>query len=218
MPDTPRHGPDPATRFPLEITEQLAFLQPLAEGRDNVEIGRFAYYDDPAGPEHFFERNVRYHFPFLGDRLVIGPFCAIAAGAQFIMNGANHSLDGISTFPFAIFGNGWDEGFDIEDWRAGARGDTVIGPDVWIGSEAMILPGVTIGAGAVVAARAVVSRDVPPYAIVAGNPARTIRTRYDEATVARLLALAWWDWPVEKITTAIPALREGNLDALEEME
>lgn len=214
MSDTPRHGPDPATRFPLEITEQLAFLQPFAEGRDNVEIGRFTYYDDPDGPEYFFEKNVRYHFPFIGDRLVIGPFCAIAARAQFIMNGANHSLAGISTFPFAIFGHGWDDGFDIEDWGAG-RGDTVIGADVWIGTEAMILPGVTVGAGAVIASRAVVSRDVPPYAIVAGNPAQTVRMRYDEATVQRLLALAWWDWPVEKITAAIPALRTGDLDALE---
>ncbi len=210
-------GPDPSTRYPLELTEQLAFLAPLAEGRDNVQIGRFTYYDDPDGPEHFFDRNVRYHFDFVGDRLVIGPFCAIAARAQFIMNGANHAMTGLSTFPFAIFGHGWDDGFDVDDWGSGARGDTVIGADAWIGTEAMILPGVTVGAGAIVAARAVVTQDVPPYAIVAGNPARVLRIRFDEPTVARLLALAWWDWPVEKITRAIPAIRDADLAALEAM-
>lgn len=210
-------GPDPTTRYPLELTEQLAFLAPLAEDRENVEIGRFTYYDDPDGPEHFFERNVRYHFDFVGDRLVIGPFCAIAARAQFIMNGANHGLGGLSTYPFAIFGHGWDEGFDVADWGSGVRGDTVVGADVWIGTEAMILPGITIGAGAVVAARSVVTQDVPPYAIVAGNPARVVRVRYDDATVARLLAVAWWDWPVDRITRAIPAIRNGDLDALEAM-
>lgn len=215
MTETPGRGPDPATRFPLEFTEQLAFLAPFAEGRENVEIGRFTYYDDPDGPERFFERCVRYHFPFVGDRLVIGPFCAIAARAQFIMNGANHSLSGLSTFPFAIFGNGWDEGFDIESWGKEGRGDTVIGADVWIGTEAMILPGVTVGAGAVIAARSVVTRDVPPYAIVAGNPAQMVRVRHEPGTVARLLALAWWDWPAEKITAMIPAIRAGDLDALE---
>lgn len=211
------HGPDPDTERPLEFTDQVAFLAPLARGRENVEIGRFSYYDDPDGPEHFFERCVRYHFEFVGDRLVIGPFCAIAARAQFIMNGANHALGGISTFPFAIFGQGWDADFDIESWGKELRGDMVIGPDVWIGTEAMILPGVTVGAGAVIAARAVVARDVPPYAIVAGNPARIVRQRYDEATVARLLELAWWDWPVDKLTPALPAIRAGDLTALEAM-
>jgi virginiamycin A acetyltransferase len=209
------HGPDPATRFPLEFTEQLAFLAPFAEGRPNVEIGRFTYYDDPDGPEYFFEKNVRYHFDFVGDRLVIGPFCAIAARTQFIMNGANHALGGISTFPFAIFSHGWDKGVEIEEFLKGKRGDTVVGADVWIGTEAMILPGVTIGAGAIVASRAVVSRDVPPYAIVAGNPAQVVRMRFSEDDAARLLRIAWWDWPVEKLTRHLPLLRAADIDALE---
>lgn len=208
-------GPDPNVLHPLEFTDQVAFLRPLAKGRPNVSIGRFTYYDDPDGPEHFFERCVRYHFDFVGDQLKIGPFCAIAAGAQFIMNGANHSMTGASTYPFAIFGHGWDADFDVENWGKDARGDTVIGADVWIGTQAMILPGVTVGAGAIIAARAVVSRDVAPYTIVAGNPAQPVRKRFDDTTIQRLLALAWWDWPRPKITRALPHLRAMDLDALE---
>lgn len=211
-------GPDPQQLHPLAYTDQVAFLRPLAKGRPNVEVGRFTYYDDPDGPEHFFERCVRYHFDFMEDRLVIGPFCAIAARAQFIMNGANHALGGVSTFPFAIFENGWDDDFGLEEFRHGTRGDTVIGPDVWIGSEAVIMPGVTVGAGAIIATRAVVSRDVAPYSVVGGNPAGVIRHRFDAPTVRRLLDLAWWDWPVEKISRAIPAIRSGDLSALEAME
>lgn len=209
------NGPDPDTLHPMEFTDQVAFLRPLARGRPNVKIGRYAYYDDPDGPERFFERCVRYHFDFIGDRLEIGPFCAIAARAQFIMNGANHEMTGLSTFPFAIFANGWDEGFDMATWTDAMRGDTLVGPDVWIGTEAVILPGVQIGAGAVIAARSVVTRDVRPYALVGGNPAREIRRRFDEGTVARLLAIAWWDWPAEAITRNLGAIREGDLAALE---
>jgi len=212
------NGPDPKTLHPLEFTDQVAFLKPLAKGRPNVSIGRFTYYDDPDGPEHFFERCVRYHFDFVGDRLEIGPFCAIAARAQFIMNGANHSMSGASTFPFAIFGNGWDADFDVESWSKATRGNTVIGPDVWIGTEAMILPGITVGAGAIIAARAVVTRDVAPYTIVAGNPARPARTRFDDMTIQRLLDVAWWDWPKGKITRALPLLRGMDLDALEALK
>jgi len=209
------HGPDPDTRYPLEFARQVAFLAPLAAGRPNLTIGRFTYYDDPEGPERFFDRSIRYHFEFVGDRLIIGPFCAIAAGAQFIMNGANHAMGGLSTFPFPIFGQGWEADLTPSDWTDPPRGDTVIGADTWIGTEATILPGVTVGPGAVIAARAVVGRDVPAYTIVAGNPAQTIRTRFDEHDVARLLRLAWWDWPVERITRARPALCRGDLDALE---
>lgn len=210
-------GPDPNTRHPLAMTDQVAFLRPLAKDRPNVEIGHFTYYDDPAGPEHFFDRCVRYHFGFIGDRLKIGPFCAIAAGAQFIMNGANHALTGLSTYPFAIFENGWDDGVTVEDFADGSRGDTEIGPDVWIGTEAMILPGITIGAGAIIAARAVVTRDVAPYNVVAGNPAQVVKSRFDETQIARLLQIAWWDWPPEQITSALPAIRAGDIDALEAM-
>ncbi|RVT87188.1 CatB-related O-acetyltransferase [Rhodobacteraceae bacterium CCMM004] len=209
------HGPDPDTLHPMSFTDQVAFLRPLAKDRPNVEIGAYTYYDDPAGPQRFFDQCVRYHFPFVGDWLRIGPFCAIATRAQFIMNGANHQMTGLSTYPFAIFENGWDEGFDPETWVEGNRGDTTVGGDVWIGTEAMVMPGVTIGAGAVVAARSVVTRDVRPYAIVAGNPAREVRRRFDDATVDRLLAIAWWDWDAPRITAALPAIRSGDIAALE---
>jgi virginiamycin A acetyltransferase len=208
-------GPDPDTLHPLAVTEQVVFLKPLAEGRANVTVGDYSYYDDPDEAEAFFDRNVRYHFDFVGDRLVIGPFCAVGRGVQIIMNGATHAMGGFSTFPFNIFGHGWEDGFDPATWTAENRGDTVIGPDVWIGTEAMILPGVTIGAGAIVAARAVVTADVPPYSVVGGNPARVLRTRFDADTVARLMAVAWWDWPRDKLARNLDAVRGADIAALE---
>lgn len=208
-------GPDPDTLHPLPFTDQVVFLRPLAQDRPNVEIGDYTYYDDPDGAEAFFDRNVRYHFDFVGDWLKIGPFCAIARGATFIMNGATHAMGGFSTFPFNIFAHGWEEGFDPASWAAENRGDTVIGADVWIGTEAMILPGVTIGPGAIIAARSVVTADVPPFAVVAGNPARIVRHRFDDDTVARLLKVAWWDWPPGKLTRNLNAIRGADLAALE---
>jgi virginiamycin A acetyltransferase len=124
-------------------------------------------------------------------------------------------MTGFSTFPFNIFGHGWEEGFDFSTIAAGFRGDTRVGNDVWIGMEATILPGVTIGDGAIVAAKSVVASDVPPYAIVAGNPARVIRRRFDDATIARLLAIAWWNWPVDHITRHLQAIRGADLARLE---
>ncbi|MBP7242582.1 CatB-related O-acetyltransferase [Amaricoccus sp.] len=194
---------------------RVGFLKPLTAGRANVEVGRFSYYDDPEGPEQFFERNVLHHYDFVGDRLVIGSFCAIATGVRFFMNGANHAMDGFSTFPFNIFGRGWERGFEPASWERENRGDTVVGHDVWIGAEALILPGARIGSGAIVGARAVVSGDVPPYAIALGNPARVLRLRFDAATIAALLRFAWWDWPVERITAALGAIRGADIAALE---
>jgi len=208
-------GPDPAILRPLPQAPSVVFLAPLAKGRNNVAAGRFSYYDDPEDPESFFDQNVRYHFEFVGDRLEIGDFCAIATGAQFIMNGATHALGGFSTFPFNIFGGGWEDGFDPDSWSRENKGDTVVGPDVWIGAEAVILPGVKIGAGAIIAARSVVSRDVPPFSVVAGNPAQIVRTRFEECVVERLLHLAWWDWPVDKISRNLSAIRGAAIDALE---
>ncbi|MFC7702862.1 CatB-related O-acetyltransferase [Plastorhodobacter daqingensis] len=193
---------------------RVVFLQPLAEGRRNVTVGPYAYYDDPDAPETFFDRNVLHHFDFIGDHLTIGPFCAIAAGVRIIMNGANHAMGGFSTYPFNIFGAGWEAGFDPATWAAELRGDTVIGPDVWIGGEAWIMPGVTIGAGAIIAAKSVVTRDVAPYTVVAGNPAREVRRRFDEPTSAALLDICWWDWPADKITRNLNAIRGADLAAL----
>ncbi|WP_185984832.1 CatB-related O-acetyltransferase [Aureimonas mangrovi] len=208
-------GPDPKAIHPLPHLPRLVFLKPLVT-RPNIEVGEYTYYDDPADALAFENRNVTHHYEFLGDRLVIGRFCAIAAGATFVMNGANHVMGGLSTFPFNIFGNGWEEGFDVDSVLGQTRGDTVIGSDVWIGEGATILPGVTIGSGAVIGARAVVARDVPPYAIVAGNPARLKRSRFEAQQVERLLALAWWDWSAEKIGRNIAAIRGADVETLEQ--
>ena len=208
-------GPDPQNPHPMEGHPRVGFLKPLVDN-PHIEIGDYTYYDDPEGPEHFVAKCVLYHYPFIGDRVVIGRFCAIAAKVLFIMNGASHSMSGLSTYPFNIFGQGWEEGFDPEAWADAVRGDTVVGNDVWIGYEATIMPGVTIGDGAVIAAKSVVSRDVPPYAVVAGNPARVVRQRFDDETVDRLQAIGWWNWPVEKVTRNLDAIRGGSVDALEE--
>lgn len=208
------HGPDSADPHPMKGFPRVGFLKALVDA-PNVEIGDYTYYDDPEGPEHFLARCVLHHFDFVGDRLRIGRFCAIATGVRFVMNGANHAMDGFSTYPFNIFGQGWEQGFDPASWSSGYRGDTVIGNDVWIGMDATIMPGVTVGDGAIVAACSVVTSDVPPYAIAAGNPARVLRTRYDQATVERLLAIAWWDWPAERISRNLDAIRGKDIEALE---
>lgn len=154
-----------------------------------------------------------YHFPFIGDKLIIGKFCAIARGAKFIMNGANHKLSGISTYPFQIFGHGWEKVMPrLEELPF--KGDTVIGNDVWIGYEALIMPGVNIGNGAIVSSRAVVVSDVPAYTIVGGNPARPIKQRFTPDVIARLESLGWWDWPIEKVTQHLELIVSGDIDAL----
>ncbi|MEM8771736.1 MAG: CatB-related O-acetyltransferase [Pseudomonadota bacterium] len=211
-PNRPLAGPDPKTDYPLAATKQVAFLKPLID-HPMVEIGDYTYYDDPDGPEAFLDTCVHYHFDHMGDRLIIGKFCAIAAKVRFIMNGANHALDGISTYPFSIFGNGWED--PDADWRKGSRGDTRIGNDVWIGARATIMPGVTIGDGVIVGAEAVVAKDVPSYAIAAGNPARIVKYRFPPDIVKRLLAVAWWNWPAAKITRNLAAIRGGDIAKLE---
>ncbi|QPC86602.1 chloramphenicol acetyltransferase [Mesorhizobium sp. NBSH29] len=208
-------GPNPEIKHPLPMHKRVGFLKPLVDA-PNIEIGEFTYYDDPEGPDKFAERCVLHHYPFIGDRLVIGKFCAIAEGARFIMNGANHAMSGFSTYPFNIFGAGWEEGFDPKTWADEVRGDTVIGNDVWIGMDAVIMPGITIGDGAIVAAKSVVTHDVPAYAIVAGNAAKVVKTRFDAETVRRLVAIAWWNWPVDKISRNLNAIRGADLSALEQ--
>lgn len=206
-------GPNPRFAMPIATFPQLGFLNQLVE-HPQIQIGDYSYYDDPAGPEHFLEKCVRYHFDFIGDKLIIGRFCALATGVQFIMNGANHPMDGFSTYPFAAMGGGWELG---ANWPDNSRGDTIVGNDVWIGREAMIMPGVSIGDGAIVGSRAVVTRDVPPYGIVAGNPGRVVKLRFDKQTVGRLRRIAWWDWDAEKLTRNLDAIRGLDLDALEQV-
>lgn len=206
-------GPDPMDPRPMKGFPRVCFLKPVIK-RPNIEVGEFTYYDDPDKPEKFEDKCVLYHYEFIGDRLIIGRFCALATGVTFVMNGANHIMGGFSTYPFEIFGRGWEKDFDPAAAVDQSKGDTVVGSDVWIGREATIMPGVQIGSGAIVATRSVVTADVPPYAIVGGNPARVIRTRFDEATVAALLEISWWDWDVQKIGRNRHAIRGGDIEKL----
>jgi virginiamycin A acetyltransferase len=203
-------GPSPETRFPIPGVTRTGFLKPFIT-RPNIVVGDYTYYDDPRGPERF-EDNVLYHFEFTGDRLIIGKYCSIAAEVRFIMNGGNHPTTWLTTYPFPIFGQGWEPATP-PSWPN--RGDTVVGNDVWIGYGATIMPGVTIGDGAIVATGTVVTKDVPPYAIVGGNPAAILRHRFDEPTIARLLRIRWWDWDPAKVTRHVGALCGGDVAALE---
>ena len=206
------NGPDPRDPHPMAGFPQVCFIKNTI-ANPNIVVGDYTYYDDPEDSEGF-ERNVLYHFPFVGDRLVIGKFCAIARGVRFIMNGANHKMSGISTYPFQIFGNGWEAAAPA-DGELPYKGDTVIGNDVWIGYDSLVMPGVHIGNGAIVAARSVVVNDVPAYSVVGGNPARVIKPRFAADVVARLEAVAWWDWPIEKVTQHLRVIVSGDVDALE---
>lgn len=204
--------PDPNVIHPLPNFPQVCFIKNVVSN-PNILIGDYTYYDDPEDSENF-EQNVLYHYPFVGDKLIIGKFCALATGIKFIMNGANHKLSGFSTYPFEIFGNGWERVMP-QAHEYPFKGDTTVGHDVWIGYQAIIMPGITIGHGAIVAAKSVVTRDVPPYAIVGGNPAQVLRKRFSDEVIDRLLQVAWWNWDIEKITQNLQAIVGADIAALE---
>ena len=181
----------------------------------NIEIGDYTMYNDfVRDPQDFQKNNVLYHYPVNHDRLMIEKFCSIACGAKFIFTSANHSLKSLSTYPFPIFFEEW--GLDVTDitdaWDN--KGDIVVGNDVWIGYEAVIFSGVTIGDGAIIGSRAVVTKDIPPYTIVGGVPAKPIRKRFDDVTIARLLELKWWDWSEERIKANLKIIQSGRIDEL----
>lgn len=206
------HIPDCNQIHPLKDYPNMVFLKNIIHN-PNIIVGDYTYYDDAIDGLNF-EKNVLYHYPFIGDKLIIGKFCAIASGIQFIMNGANHRMNGISTFPFNIFGGDWTKVTPaIGDLPI--KGDTIVGNDVWIGYQSIIMPGVKIGDGAIVAAHSVVTKDVPSYSIVGGNPAQIIRNRFDEETISRLLKINWWNWNVEKITEALPLIVSNDIDGLD---
>jgi virginiamycin A acetyltransferase len=199
--------PDPDTLHPMPDFPRVVFLRPLVKD-PRIEVGEYTYYDDPDAAEEFETRNVLYAYG--PEKLVIGKYCAIAAGARFIMAGANHLMTGVSTYPFTIFGGEWAE--RTADLLQGieTRGDTVVGNDVWIGYGALVMPGVRIGDGAIIATGSVVTADVAPYTIVGGNPAKPVKRRFAEADTALLLEAAWWDWPVEVVTEHARTIMSGT--------
>ena len=181
----------------------------------SIQVGDYTMYNDFVNdPTGFEKNNVLYHYPINHDRLIIGRFCSIGCGAKFLFNSANHTVSSLSTYPFPLFFEEWElEKKNVTDsWDN--KGDIIIGNDVWIGYEAVIMAGVTIGDGAIIGARAVVTKDVSPYTIVGGIPAKSIRKRHSEETIDLLTELKWWDWPEERIAKNIKAIQNGRLDQL----
>jgi len=198
-----KNKPNPNTIFPLPNINTLTFVKPTIKN-PNIVVGDFTYFADTD-----FEKHVTHHYDFIGDKLIIGKFCQIGAGVEFVMNGANHQMNAVSTYPFYIFGS-WDQPAPSKE-DLPLKGDTVVGNDVWIGQNSTILPGVHIGDGAIIGLNSVVTRDVPPYAIVAGNPAKTVRKRFDDELIDLLLKLKWWNKSVEEINALIPLLSCSDL-------
>lgn len=203
--------------YPRTSDKQTVYLKNVVTN-PNIEIGDYTMYNDfVQNPSDFEKNNVLYHYPVNKDKLKIGKFCSIACGAKFLFNSANHTMRSLSTYPFPIF---------FEEWELDAKnicnawdnkGDIIIGNDVWIGYEAVILSGVTIGDGAIIGSRAVVTKDVAPYTIVGGVPAKPIRKRFDDETIQKLENISWWDWDEKKIRKSIQAIQAGNMIELEKI-
>lgn len=172
----------------------------------NIMIGDYTYYDDPNGPENFEQNNILYNDPRFEEKLIIGKYCSIASGAKFMMGPANHRMNSFTTYPFAVFDGPWKEVLPDHLDQLPHKGDTIIGNDVWIGKDALIMSGVKIGDGAIIGAGSVVTKDVPDYHIVAGNPAKIVKKRFDDETIAFLKKLQWWDLPQEELLKILPFL------------
>lgn len=201
--------------YPRTGDTQTVYLKSVIT-RPNIEVGDFTIYNDFVNnPRDFEKNNVLYHYPINHDRLIIGKFCSIACGAKFIFNCANHTLTSLSTYIFPLFFEEWDLPKSEVATAWDNKGDIVIGNDVWIGYDAVIMAGVTVGDGAIIGTRAVVKKDVEPYSIVGGIPAKEIRKRFSPDIVARLQKLQWWNWDIEKIRNSISAIKAGDIDALE---
>jgi virginiamycin A acetyltransferase len=210
------HGkPHPGQIYPRRNDKNTCYLKNVVQN-PNIIVGDFTFYNDFEDPTAFEKKNVLYHYPINKDKLIIGKFCSIACGAKFILNSANHTLHSCSTYPFPIFFEEWDQTLKpTEAWDN--KGDIVIGNDVWIGYEAVIMPGVHIGDGAIVGTRAVVTKDVPPYGIVGGVPARIIKYRFDDPTIQMLRKIKWWDWDIQKLKTNLSVIRKMDLQRLKEL-
>lgn len=200
--------------YPRPHDNQIVYLKNVVKN-PNIIVGDYTIYNDFVNdPRDFEKNNVLYHYPINKDKLIIGKFCSIACGTKFMFTSGNHSLKSLSTYTFPIFFDEWN--LDAKNITSAwdNKGDIVIGNDVWIGYEAVIMPGVKIGDGAIVGTRAVVTKDVPPYTIVGGVPARPIRKRFDDETIEKLLKIKWWDWDKEKIEKNISVIQSGEIDKL----
>lgn len=202
---------NPNILYPISGVKRTILLKNIIKN-PNIKIGDFTYYDDPEDVNNF-EKNVLYHFDFIGDQLICGKFCQIAANVKFIMNGANHDLNGFSSFPFVIFRE-YLADFEL---ISASKGNTVIGNDVWLGYNSTIMPGLKVGDGSIIATNSLVTKDIEPYSIVAGNPAQVIRKRFDDDTIKFLLDLRWWDWPIEKIVKNVKFIMSADRYALEKL-
>lgn len=208
-------GPNPNCAFPDENSKELCFIKNIVTN-PNIVVGDYTYYHDSDGGDTF-EKHVIHLYDFLGDKLIIGKFCGIGKGVEFIMNGANHRMNSITTYPFNIMGGGWEKCTpEIKDLPF--KGDTVIGNDVWIGQNVTIMPGIKIGDGAVIAAHSIVTKDVPAYHIAGGNPAKIIRKRFDDEFISYLSDLKWWDWSAEKIFANLEILCGADIEAIRNIQ
>ena len=196
-------NPNPNKIFPNRKIKTITNVKPAIKNK-NIIVGDFTYFADTD-----FEKHVTHHYDFIGDKLIIGKFCQIAAGVNFVMNGANHQMNAVTTFPFYIF-EGWKQKVPPLN-KMPLKGDTIIGNDVWIGQNVTVLPGVHIGDGAIIGLNSVVGSDIAPYTIVAGNPAKVIRKRFDNQLIKLLLKLKWWDKSIKEINDLIPILTDNNL-------
>lgn len=202
--------PDLNKIYPRSNDFQIVYLKNVIT-RANIEVGEYTIYNDfYDDPKDFEKNNVLYQYPINNDKLIIGKFCSIACKAKFLMTSGNHSMKSLSTYTFPVFYEEWDEKLNVKDaWDN--KGDIIIGNDVWIGYEAIIMSGVKIGDGAIIGTRALVTKDVPPYTIVGGVPAKVIRKRYDDDKISKLLEIKWWDWSAEKIQANIKYIQSGTL-------
>lgn len=202
--------PSPDVVFPNEY-KTSCFIKNVITA-PNISVGDYTYYDDAADPAGFEKNNVLFNYPEFGDRLIIGKFCMIAQGTKFIMGPANHRITSVTAYPFNVFGGAWTENTPPHMDQLPRKGDTVLGNDVWIGRESVIMPGVKIGDGAIIAAYSVVAKDVPAYTVFGGNPARFIKDRFDDELKDLLLRWKWWDLPAEELADTLPLLCDKGLE------
>ncbi|MDO4387579.1 MAG: CatB-related O-acetyltransferase [Eubacteriales bacterium] len=205
-----RRIPSPDVIFPNEY-KTSCFIKNVITA-PNIHVGDYTYYDDAEDPTGFERNNVLFNYPEFGDQLIIGKFCAIASGTKFIMGPANHRLCSVTTYPFQVFGGAWSALTPPHLAQLPFKGDTVVGNDVWIGRESVIMPGVKIGDGAIIAAYSVVAKDVPPYTVFGGNPARLLKQRFDGELTELLLKFQWWNLEGEALLKFLPLLCDGDLE------